>query len=503
MDEFLDDLKSGEIQFRDKWQFELKSEFSPKSPQIGRSYVQEFYFFIPNSLQIHPETYSKEIFYVDLTNFIRYKTPHFTFKELIDPRNERSPFFRLHEIANSEETSQGIHQAVFEFKLIGNIFRSYLRQRTLKILLAEEPKEKELVLLCNEITEVRKHFSHLEEVFTKFSTSISLKSTFAYVDEFISNNIDYYLTGLFYEFQKNQIPILDDTKTVIAKILSSEALHRDKTIQKAFKDPEEKKEEEELYTEQILYRSGLLKKFVIDALVLPVDRSSLKELYEHYVSGFAAGTAMLIYVLLFIWQGQWFLINSAPFVIISVLGYILKDRIKEWLKNLSYQKTLRFFPDYTTKILSADQKRVIGELKESFTFVNEKNIPKEILEIRNARFHSMIETFKRPEQIIYFKRVVNMFPPTKREKRPRFVDLNIILRFNLHNFLEKASEPYHSYTTLDPETLSIRKIDLPKVYHINIILKNTFYDEASNLTTELKKFRLVVDKNGIKHIEQI
>lgn len=495
MDEFLEDLKSGEIQFRDKWQFELKSEFSPKSPQMGSTYTQEFYFFIPNSLQIRSETYSKEAFYVDLTNFIRYKTPHFTFKELIDSKNERSPFFRLAAIAEQEETTDGIEQAIFELKLIGNIFRSSLRERSLKILLAKKPNEEELLALCEDLSEVRDHFSHLQEVFSHFSTSTSLKSTFAYVDEFISNNIDFYLTGLFYEFHQNNLPLSDPAKQAIAKILSSEALHRDKTIQKALN---KKGKEEEADTEQILYRSGLLKKFVIDALMLSVDRYSLQQLYGHYISSFAAAVAMLIYVLLIIWQGQWFLINSAPFVVLSVLGYVLKDRIKEWLKNLSYQKTLRFFPDYTTKILSADKKRVIGELKESFTFVNEKNIPKEIWEIRNAGFHSMIETFKRPEQIIYFKRIVNMFPLPKGGKKPRLVDLNIILRFNLNNFLEKASEPYHTYTTLDPETLTIRKIHLPKVYHINIILKNSFQNE-----TELKKLRFIVDKNGIKHIEQI
>jgi hypothetical protein len=499
MDEFLEDLKSGEIQFRDKWQFELKSEFSPKSPQIRSIYTQEFYFFIPNSLQIRPETYSKEIFYVDLTNYIRYKTPHFTFRELIDPKNERSPFFRLETIAGQEETTGGIEQAIFELKLFGNIFRSALRERTLRILQAKEPKEEDLLLLCSEIEEVRNYFIHLQEVFANFSTSISLKSTFAYVDEFISNNIDFYLTGLFYEYQKNNSSISNQVKEAIGRILTSETLHRDQTIQKALKN---QGQEEEVYTEQILYRSGLLKKFVIDALMLPVDRSSMQELYGHYISSFAAGIAMLIYVLLIVWQGQWFLINSAPFLILSVIGYVLKDRIKEWLKNLSYQKTLRFFPDYTTKILTSDKKRVIGELKESFTFVSEKNIPKEIWDIRNAGFHSMIETFKRPEQIIYFKRTINIFPP-KSGMRSRLVDLNIILRFNLKNFLEKASEPYHTYTTLDPETLSIRQIHLPKVYHINIILKNTFSDETSTSATELKKLRFIVDKNGIKHIEQI
>lgn len=501
MDEFLEDLKSGEIQFRDKWQFELKSEFSPKGSQKGNTYVQEFYFFIPNALQIRPETYSKDTFYVDLTNYIRYKTPHFTFKELIDPKNEKSPFSRLTQIADLEETTIETEKAIFEFKLFGNIFRSALRERTLKILLAPGLSEEEIFKLCKEITEVRDIYQHLQVVFSEFFTSNSLKSTYSYVDEFVGNIIDYYLTGLLYEFHKNNVSLSEQVKHELTKVLSNESLHRDQTLQKAFKNPE-KGIENEAYTEQILYRSGLLKKFVIDALMLPVDRTSMQQLYGHYISGFAAGIAMLAYVLLFIWQGQWFLINSAPFIIISVLGYILKDRMKEGLKNLSYQKFSRYFPDYTTKILSTDKKQTVGELKESFTFVNEKNIPKNISDLRNENFHSMIETFKRPEQVIYFKRIVNIFNP-KMGYQDRLVDLNIILRFNLKNFLEKASEPYHNYTTLDPDTKSIRRIHLPKVYHINIILKSKVVDDPSNSTTEIKKLRLIVDKNGIKHIEQI
>lgn len=80
MDEFIEDLTSGELQIRDRWQFELKSEFFPSSSQKNSHYNQEFYFFIPNALQINKLTYRKEDFYIDLTNLIRYKTPTFSLK---------------------------------------------------------------------------------------------------------------------------------------------------------------------------------------------------------------------------------------------------------------------------------------------------------------------------------------------------------------------------------------------------------------------------------------
>ena len=78
MNNFYKKLASGEIQFRDNWQFELKSEFPTIPEKKDITHTQEFYFFIPNSLQINHKTYSPEHFYRDQTNFIRFKTPIFS-----------------------------------------------------------------------------------------------------------------------------------------------------------------------------------------------------------------------------------------------------------------------------------------------------------------------------------------------------------------------------------------------------------------------------------------
>ena len=253
----------------------------------------------------------------------------------------------------------------------------------------------------------------------------------------------------------------------------------------------------------VLYRSGLLKKFVMDALLLPVNRSSVQERYGTLIASFSAGIAMLLYLLLFIWQGSWVAINSALFVFISVVGYILKDRLKDALKTLSYQRAFRWFSDYTTEIKSPDEKQIIGELKESFAFVDAKGIPQEIRAIRHREFHTMLEDFKRPEHVIYFKRTVKIFSAPTTSGKKRLSALNIILRFTIQGFLNKASSPYHTYVSLDPDTKNLIHMRLPKVYHINVILKNSYAGDDNLPVTELNKFRLIVDKNGIKNIEEV
>src|SRR4051812_47465130 len=97
-----EDLKSefieGDIRFRDSLQFELKSNFFITPGFNKNVYKQEIFLFIPNNLQVKKENYSKKQFYLDQTNLIRYKTPQISLKNLIEPKNIKSPLIRLQKL---------------------------------------------------------------------------------------------------------------------------------------------------------------------------------------------------------------------------------------------------------------------------------------------------------------------------------------------------------------------------------------------------------------------
>lgn len=490
MDEFLEDLKSGEIRFRDRWQFELKSEFSPSATTNENSYTQEFYFFIPNSLQVTSQNYSREDFYKDLTNLIRYKTPIIPLKDFLG-----NPLFQLKALAELPLDESSIKKWKTELKLMGNVFRSSLRHEIQKILSFSLPPEVEVRTLCSEIEQFRKVFFMMPTTY-QWDQNSELKVTYGYLDEFIGNSIDYYLTSLLDQFRMHHSPVPSSIEDNLCRVIIEENDHKEKTHHALIKFSSDSARDE-----QILYRLSLLKKYFLDALLLQVDRISVQERFGTFISSFSAGIAMFVYVLLFVWQGQWFVINSLPFIIITVAAYILKDRLKEGLKTLSFRRALSYFSDFSTKILTP-QDEVIGELKESFIFVDEEQIPADIRKIRNFDFHSMLKSFKRPEQVFYFKRIVKIFLP-ETKKLDRLKSLTISLRYNLQDYLEKASDPYHSFSTLDKTTRAILKLRLPKVYHLNVILKNQYLDDLGEKIVELQKFRIIIDKNGIKNIEQI
>jgi hypothetical protein len=498
MDENLEDLKAGEIRFRDKWQFELKTEVFPFSHLKDNIQTQEFYFFIPNSLQINDQTYTKNQFYLDQTNMIRFKTPVFTFKELNDPDNAESPLVRIILLCDYTQSAENGKAIDDEIKLLGNIFHSTLRTRLDKLNQSFKLKDAEFSLqfdeFFQEILNLRTRFSNVQKSCQSLWPSISLQNEFSYVEEFISLTLDDYL-----------LPFLNRLRTKKPQLLEIDA----KLCTFLVMEDKERKEKipalENSQTlgddEFVLYRKGLLNKFILDPLLLKTSRSSVDVRFKGIILGLPAFFAMLVYSLLFFWQGNVFLFNSEPFILLSVIIYVLKDRLKEELRILSYRQAAKWFSDYTTKILAPADEASLGNMHESFAFVDEGKIPQEIRDIRNREFHNVLEAIKRPEQIIYYKKTINITKkPTKIEAR--FYGFSIIFRFDIHHFLAKAEDPYQTYFHLNPESNLLEKIRLPRVYHLNIIMKTTTTVPEGPPLVELKKFRLVVDKKGLKRVEQ-
>ncbi len=502
MNKIVKELDPGVIHQRDRMQFELKSEFIPLNTNHVSIFSQELYIFIPNSLQINPLTYPKHQFYCDETHFIRYKTPRFTLKQLVDPANVLSPLNVIAFDFGAELSNEVMRHVEDELKLLGNIFRSALRERVL--ILMKQIKKSSADEFCAECQELscevqafRVAFDQLENQCLARGSDTVLKTYFIYMDEFLSNAIDYYFSALLYRMRS----LVGEEYAQADAILVEEIL-REKHDRTALTVEVEDVQEDAVASEEIFYRNGLLNKFVFDALQLNTSRSSPDLALQNFIGSLAAGIAMLFYFLFFIWQGQVFVLNSEPFIIATVVLYVLKDRLKEVLKSFSYRLAFRWFSDYTTKIRSPKGDVTLGKLKESFTFVEASKLPEEITKARNREYHAILEDFRRPENVIHYKQTIEMQPRSSMTLGRRN-GLNVILRFNISNFLRKADDPFHSYISLNKETNKCTMMRLPKVYHLNIIVKNHYMREDGTFYDELKKFRLIIDKDGIKRIDHV
>lgn len=503
MEVFWEDLDTGEVYARDKWQFALKSEFFPQQGKKTSLYIQEFYLFIPNSLQINANTYPKESFYLDQTNLIRYKTPEFTFAELLNTNNDDSPLTRINRICDHPDAPTNQDALSDELKLLANIVRSTLRQEIKELIVILGSKNQtsdrndfsdRTLKLCKQLHQLRERYAQAQRQCLDNWHDPLFYRQMLYIDEFMSYSISHYLTGLLENVRLSGRDDLAGIDKELCAVLLKEKQLSDKLLNNEKKVPGNNEE-----GENALYRYSLLNKFVLDPLHLITNRFSLNQQYQHWIAGASAGVAMSIYFLLFLWLGNVFVINSAPFLLIMVIFYVLKDRVKDWLRNYSYLQASRWFPDYTTEITSHDEQANLGVVKESFSFIDPPQMSTELNTLRNAEYHSVLETVQRPENVLFYKRVIEINPCLSSS---RYHGINLIFRFNISNFLRKAADPYETHLAIDPQTKRLISIKFPKVYHLNLILRNTFVEDDQPPKFEFKKFRIIIDKNGIKRIER-
>lgn len=502
LETFWNELNEGEIHVRDKSQFELKSEFTIHAER--NVYKQEFYLFIPEALHVTDQTYSKDQFYLDETSLIRYKTPFIALSDLVNPNFPQSPLLHIENILNSEKASSSLNEIADEVKLFAGIFKVSLRDRIRDLLneLKRDPLKKigqysrEFEILCNETTAICIFYRQLQKQATQILTDEQIKRYFRYADEFISDHIDDYFLILIQTLRQSNYKHMGQIDKQLCQIVLRERHYR----KKARLGPKTS-EKHPFSNESILHRRSLLHRFVLGALTLNNYRISLAEKHAPLLGALAAGIAMLFYMVLFAWKVSSFVITSFPVIMFIVFIYILKDRIKEGLKKIYSEQAYRWFPDYSTKITSPKGFK-IGKLNESFNFIEAEQLPEGFLEIRNNDFHEELEALNRRESIIQFKREVILYnyPGTTGGRRR---ELTTIFRFNIHHLTLKANDAYQPSLFLDPYSHEIHEKYLPKVYHLNLIIRNTSTQSDLTIKSEIKKFRVVVDKVGIRRVEQI
>lgn len=507
MVDFYDELIEGDIHLRDKFQFELKSEYLPHPSLERNTYTLEFFFFIPAALQINRDTYTKEQFYYDQTNFIRLKTPGLSFQELIDASQERSPLHRIKVLYQSTSPVDE-ERVIEELKLYANIVRSAIRNRVrdfldeLKRANGNGPEAfltigREVVRFCEESQALRRTFLKWQEEMNARWQQGRLSEYCRYIDEFVSSVSERYSAGLLQDLAMRNRPELLPAQEALAELIAWESTHRAQRHERSpFADDPERRWE---YT---VYRGGLLKKFVFEALFLSLTRKEPMKTLQQVMAAVAAGLAMLFYVLFLSFYSVNPVWDSTAFIVLSVLLYVLKDRLKEGIKNISSKLAVGWFPDYRTQIRTPNDQILLGYLNEYFMFLPPSKVPPEILEIRNTRFHTELEKARRMETLLYFKKEVTLLPQLVKQG-DYIYELNDIFRYNLSRFLLKASDPFKDQLVYDPDSHQVQVVKGPKVYHINIIMRKSFTGPDHQPVVEYKKYRIVLDKDGIKRIEKV
>ena len=318
--------------------------------------------------------------------------------------------------------------------------------------------------------------------------SDELKEYFLFGDEFLSftaeNNVVELLKNLESKSDYSNI-----------KFRFQEILKREKENKKQM-GYDVVSENEEEHNSRLLIKRSLLKKLVESDLYLQrikkTDGAIMREI--HY--SIAAGLAMIFATIISFVATQQFGNFTMSLFLSLVVGYMFKDKIKETARYYFSAKLDQRYFDWKWYVSIRNQK--IGWIKEAFDFISGKNVPEEILKLRNKSPLVKAENKVYDEQVILYRKRVELHKDDLEEyKEYHLSGINNIISLNLTSFIKKMDNPTIPLYLLDEEN-EIKTVQGNRVYALYFILECQSENESY-----FKRYRLFFNRNGITDVSEI
>lgn len=482
------------ISIHDKHQFELKLGYKIFEGKQDSFYNIEMYYFIPYSLDVNRNTYEKKNFYKDTQTYIRLKTPNVILKNIVNDNNSplgklKLSFKNLSNDPNDIAVSNYAHQV----KMFCCILKSALRDNVNFISTQKTIGETEILITeyVKEVEKIRGHYRDLHKIINIPTISSNLYSYYLFGDEFISHIIEEYSFRLINNIEKRDSKKLSKHNQSVYSLIEDEIRYREKN--KIPSIPKEKSDNEEL-----IFRKSVLKKHIGSVLFLKTHSEKQGVLIEQILLGLAAGISMMFATAVAFFSQIKFGAVSAPLFFILIVSYIFKDRIKELLRLFFANNLQKTLFDHKIDLFTSEEEK-IGWIKELFYFIKEKDIPKEILNIRKRDHITEIENDWLGEKTAVYIAQVKLFGKKLKSIYKDSNDIegiNNIMRFDISKFLSKMDDSQKSIFILDKS--GHKEVFGERVYHLNLIIKYSMHDESL-----YKRFRIVLNRDGIKRIEEV
>jgi len=482
---------SESVRIHDKFSFEIKLGYSSNDEIKSPEYSINMYLFVPDSLDVNRFTYKKEDFYYDLKSNIRLMTPVYLLRDICHGNN--SP---LDSISNAfiklakYPEKKNIEQYEFQIKMFGAIVKSALRREVFHIKDNKIDSDNNFLIrnYIKSINELKAEYRALRRTINVPTVDIKLLNIYLFGDEYLGNLTEKYTFRLLrYLRNKNYDK---KHKTELLQLIKKEIDYKSSKELPIVSDNLNNNEE-------LLYRRSVLKKYIESNLFLNTRVKKEGALAEQIIYGLAAGLAMVFATALAFYTQQQYGNFTLPFFIALVVGYMFKDRIKELTRVYFSGRYRKRHFDHKTQIFSG-KKHSIGYCKESFSYIDEKEISERVMKRRNRSHLTEIENNWIGEKVILYRKQIKLYPKKIKTVFRGYTisGVNDIARFNISRFTEKMTNPEMPMYFIDDE--KYKKIYGSRVYHLNVILNFKTQDKEF-----FRRYRIVLNREGIKRIQKI
>lgn len=500
-----------EVTARDRRTLELRQFFVlPRRAGEERSYETRLWFYFPRGFGITPTTWTHDGFYRDVNVFMRLHAPSLKLRDIADLEHPTNPASVLRRALPGllEEHAPSSRSIDVLAKTLGaelaDAATSAARTFAARLRLARPEElralETELERVCADLLRALAALRRLRAKARAYRTVApsSLIPALAFAEEYASAVVDERLAEL--ASLVDALPGLRDGKGTAVRLRLHLARTADEVVRRRREQgfPTPAGDAPEYFT----YRHGLLKKEMQRALYVDTRASTRDPFFRNSAAMIAAGLAATWATLaqIPIMSGGLTTGQSALFIAAAVGAYILKDRIKEWVRGALAKKLLRFDHDrhiVGDALAPAGLGSFGGRAQERLRWVENDEIPPDVAALR-SKHRTVRGVTTELESVLEYQRVVRF--TSGENPVPDGFGVQELFRLSLDEILKRLDDPVDQVAYYDQRNATFRQANMPKVYHLNMIARCT-----DQLTGDVVsgRWRVVVNQDGVVHIDPV
>lgn len=460
-------------------------EFSvdyPVGEEGNAHYVWEACFFIPESLRVDKATYPKGQIYQDLHSYVRFAVPGVPLESLV-----RS-IERL-------DKHLGTAKATLELRLFASQVRTSVTaaRRHVRKLIDEDSDvaDEAAISLTSQARTLMARFRELRAGRERSTTRIA----YDYIDEDLSVLFETTLASLSLDLREAGY---EKTAAKVATGAVAEAQYRASREMDGVGHADVGKRD----VEHLEFRRHLLKRFSASSLNLDrqIDQAGRWTLQILYAV--AASIAMAFAIAVAFYHGaSWQQMGDLwMWVLIVMLAYAGKDRMKATLQGVFSKWVSKKLPDRRWRLRDPESKKVVGLVTERSDFSPQDELPVGVMAVRNSTRTHPLERHARPEAVLWHQKVCKWDGKVVRECDPRFVAVTEVFRLDLRHWLAHTDDPKQRIVFADPDDRHIYSATAPRVYNIAVVYR---LRKADDHGAPWRRVRVVVSRKGILRVEKV
>ena len=268
----------------DNFSVEFKFGFEDNQEAERGEFVVNTWIFVPNSLDINPQTYGKDQFYRDIKSNVRLITPVYLLRELAD--RESLPFVSLRtslERLASSPTPTNQEDYESQIKIFAAIFKSALRNHSIHTAGVDVVGEVAYLTedFVREVSAIMREYRAMYQLINVHTVSDKLRNYYLFGDEIMSHIIDVQAVRILKKIDRLSSPELTEVRGQLVALIRGEKQYK-RSHGYGIVEAEDAKGNREL-----VFRYGLLKKYIESELYIRLNKKR---------DGFAVEQLSLIHI---------------------------------------------------------------------------------------------------------------------------------------------------------------------------------------------------------------